>query len=69
LNLLKYLFLFKVLFSYGLPLCKQLQQIEVDLREAIGTAVDNVNALKTLRHNIDIEFHKMFEKAKVTNNY
>lgn len=29
---------------------------------------DNVNALKTLRHNIDVEFHKMFEKAKVTNN-
>ncbi|KAL4142370.1 hypothetical protein QTP88_004842 [Uroleucon formosanum] len=54
----------EVLFSYGLPLCKQLQQIEIDLREAVGAADDNVNALKILRQNIDVEFHKMFEKAK-----
>jgi hypothetical protein len=58
--------LLKFLFSYSLPLCKQLQKIEIDLREAIELADDNVKALKHLRENIDIAFHKMFENAKVT---
>jgi len=40
----------------------------MDLREAVGTADGNVNALKSLRNNIDVEFHKMFVKAQVTNN-
>ncbi|VVC37017.1 Hypothetical protein CINCED_3A025954 [Cinara cedri] len=55
-----------VLFSYGLPLSKQLQQIKIDLRKAAGTAViDNVNAPKTRRNNIDVEFHKIFKKKMV----
>ncbi|KAL4126233.1 hypothetical protein QTP88_010459 [Uroleucon formosanum] len=54
----------KVLFSYGLPLCKQLQQIKIDLREAVELASDNVKVLKNLRENIEVEFRKMFENAK-----
>jgi len=49
-----------------LPLCKQLQQIKIGLREAIELASDNVKALKNLRENIEVEFRKMFENAKVT---
>jgi len=40
------------------------KKIEIDLREAVGAADDNANALKILRQNIDVEFHKMFEKQK-----
>jgi hypothetical protein len=48
------LFVFdKVLFSFGLPLCRQLQRIDIDLKEMIGLAEDNVNALKQLRTNIE----------------
>jgi len=47
-----------------LPICKQLQQIKIDLREAIELASDNVKALKNLREKV--EFRKMFENAKVT---
>ncbi|XP_060855231.1 zinc finger MYM-type protein 1-like [Metopolophium dirhodum] len=54
----------KVLFSYGLPLCKQLQSKDIDLKEMVGLAEDNVNALKQLRTNIEPEFKKIFDEAQ-----
>jgi len=53
------------MFSFGLPLCKQLQKINIDLKEAINLAQDTVNELKTIRNNCDGEFNDIFSKAKV----
>ncbi|XP_050064719.1 zinc finger MYM-type protein 1-like, partial [Aphis gossypii] len=54
----------KVLFSYGLLLCKQLQSKDIDLKEMVGLAEDSVNALKELRTNIEPEFKKIFNEAQ-----
>jgi len=53
------------MFSFGLPLCKQLQKINIDLKEAINLAQDTVDELKTIRNNCDDEFNNIFSKAKV----
>lgn len=53
------------MFSFGLPLCKQLQLINIDLKEAINLAQDTVNELKILRNNCHNEFNNIFTKAKV----
>jgi hypothetical protein len=53
------------MFSFGLPLCKQLQKINIDLKEAINLAQDTVNELKMIRNNCDDEFNNIFTKAKV----
>lgn len=49
-------------------MCKQLQSKDIDLKEMVGLAEDNVNALKQLRTNIEPEFKKIFNEAQVTNN-
>jgi len=46
-------------------LCKQLQSEDIDFKEMVGIAEDNVNALKQLRTNIHIEFKKIFNEAQV----
>lgn len=53
------------MFSFGLPLCKQLQKINIDLKEAINLAQDTVDELKTIRNNCDDEFNNIFSKSKV----
>ncbi|XP_050063320.1 zinc finger MYM-type protein 1-like [Aphis gossypii] len=58
----------QLMFSFGLPLCKQLQKINIDLKEAINLAQDTVNELKTIRNNCDGEFNDIFSKAKVDKN-
>lgn len=50
-----------------MPLCKQLQSKDIDLKEMVGLAEDNVNALKQLRANIEIEFKNIFNEAQVIN--
>ncbi|XP_050065451.1 zinc finger MYM-type protein 1-like [Aphis gossypii] len=50
----------KLVFSFGLPLCKLLQKEQMDLREAISLAKDIINVLKNIRLNCDTEFHKLF---------
>ncbi|XP_008184846.1 52 kDa repressor of the inhibitor of the protein kinase-like [Acyrthosiphon pisum] len=54
----------QLMFSFGLPLCKQLQKINIDLKEAINLAQDTVDELKTIRNNCDDEFNNIFSKAK-----
>jgi hypothetical protein len=46
-----------------------LQRIDIDLKEMIGLAEDNVNALKQLRTNIETEFEKMFIEVQVNTQY
>jgi hypothetical protein len=53
------------MFSFGLPLCKQLQKTKIDLKEAIDLAQDTVNELKKIRDSCEYEFEKIFLKAKV----
>jgi hypothetical protein len=50
-------------FSYGLPLSKQLQRINIDLGEAMDLAEDTIKELKSIRSNAESEFHKIFENA------
>ncbi|KAL4090644.1 hypothetical protein QTP88_025438 [Uroleucon formosanum] len=54
----------KNLFSYGLPLCKQLQSEQIDLMEAVCLAENTVLALKDLRTDTDEEFKQIFLKAE-----
>ncbi|XP_060845763.1 zinc finger MYM-type protein 1-like [Rhopalosiphum padi] len=55
----------KFLFSYGLPLCKQLQSKKIDLVEAVCLAEDIISALKNIRINIEQEFNNIFLMAEV----
>ncbi|KAF0711672.1 52 kDa repressor of the inhibitor of the protein kinase-like [Aphis craccivora] len=56
----------KLLFSYGLPLCKQLQKIRIDLKEAVELSNDVIKHLKLIRTNAKEEFHKLFLQAEVS---
>ncbi|XP_050522517.1 uncharacterized protein LOC126895075 [Daktulosphaira vitifoliae] len=55
-------------FSYGLPLSKQLQRINIDLGEAMDLAEGTIKELQTLRSNVESEFHKIFENALTSSN-
>jgi len=57
--------LLQFLFSYGLPLCKQLQSKKIDLIEAVCLAEDIISALKNIRINIEQEFNNIFLMAEV----
>lgn len=52
-----------MLFAYGLPLCKLLQKVELDLKEAVD--LDEVTSIQCLPDNIEQEFNKMFKEAEV----
>ncbi|XP_050062925.1 52 kDa repressor of the inhibitor of the protein kinase-like [Aphis gossypii] len=54
----------KLLFSFGLPLCKQLQKERIDLKEAVDLTKDIVSELKSMRSECDNEFNKIFLQAK-----
>ncbi|KAL4099002.1 hypothetical protein QTP88_023505 [Uroleucon formosanum] len=54
----------KVLFSYGLPLCKLLQKVNLDLKEAVDLAEVTVATIQRLRGNITEEFKQMFKEAE-----
>jgi len=54
------------LFSYGLPLCKQLQKIRIDLKEAVELSNDVIKNLELIRANAEEEFHKLFLQAEVS---
>ncbi|KAL4127023.1 hypothetical protein QTP88_011221 [Uroleucon formosanum] len=53
----------KVLFSYGLPLCKLLQKVNLDLKEAVDLAEVTVATIQRLRGNITEEFKQLFKEA------
>jgi len=54
-----------VIFSYGLPLCKSLQTINIDLKEATQLAKCSISMLENLRNNIEKEFNLLFKEAEV----
>ncbi|KAL4127017.1 hypothetical protein QTP88_011215 [Uroleucon formosanum] len=54
----------KVLFSYGLPLCKLLEKVNLDLKEAVDLAEVTVATIQRLRGNITEEFKQLFKEAE-----
>lgn len=58
-----------MLFAYGLPLCKLLQKVELDLKEAVDLAEVSIISIQCLRDNLKQEFNKMFKEAEVKINY
>ncbi|KAL4108065.1 hypothetical protein QTP88_018322 [Uroleucon formosanum] len=55
----------KVLFSYGLPLCKLLQKVNLDLKEAVDLAEVTVATIQRLRGNITEGFKQLFKEAEL----
>lgn len=51
-------------FGFGLPLSKQFQTINIDLKMTMSLAQDTSNELNVFRENVDSEFHDIFIKAK-----
>lgn len=54
-----------MIFSYSLPLCKYLQENDINLKGAIELTECNISTLENVRKNIDKEFKLMFKEAKV----
>lgn len=55
-----------LLFSYDLPLCKQLQKIRIDLKEVVGLSNDTIKQLESIRANAEKEFHTLFLQADLS---
>lgn len=53
------------MFAYCLPLCKLLQKINIDLKEAMDLAEVSVTTIQRLRENINEEFNELFKEAEV----
>lgn len=51
-------------FGLGSPLSTNLQQINIDLEEAMSLAEDTLEELQNLRQNADIEFNTIYVDAK-----
>ncbi|CAI6370249.1 unnamed protein product [Macrosiphum euphorbiae] len=58
------LFVIKKLFSFGLPLCRQLQLKRIDLKDAVQLAEDTITSLKNIRENIEQEFQIIYNSVK-----
>lgn len=59
------LHLLQTLFSFGLPICKQLQSEKIDLVEAVGLAEATISALQSIRNNTEQEFNRIFLMSEV----
>lgn len=53
INIFNLLCMFQLIFSFGLPLCKQLQKTKLELKEATDLAQDTVNKLVAIRNNCE----------------
>lgn len=54
------LFVASKIFSFSLPLCRELQKINIDLVEALNMAVQVESLVKQIRNQADIEFKEIF---------
>lgn len=59
--------MFQFLFSYCLPLCKQLQKIQIDLKKTVDLVENVVMTLRTIRENYEMEFRDIYDDVKVNN--
>lgn len=57
--------LLQFLFSYCLPLCKQLQKINIDLKRTVELVENVVGTLKAIRENYKTAFKDIYENVKV----
>lgn len=51
-------------FAFGIPLCKELQKENLDLKEAVSLADICQSELQLMRKNAEKEFHEMFTQVK-----
>lgn len=54
------------IFSFGLPLCRLLQKVDTDLKEAVTVTENVISCLKGLRQDAETEFERCFNKATVS---
>lgn len=53
------------MFSYGLPVCKQLQKERLDMKKTIGIIENLIQVLTDLRLDAENEFKIIFDEAQV----
>ncbi|XP_025205791.1 zinc finger MYM-type protein 1-like isoform X5 [Melanaphis sacchari] len=58
------LYVTKVLFSYGLPICKQLQKEKIDLKKTIDLIENVISVLTDMREASEKEFKLIFNEVK-----
>lgn len=58
------LYVTKVLFSYGLPVCKQLQKERIDLKKTVEIIENMIEAITHMREDAENEFKLIFEEAQ-----
>lgn len=56
-------------FGIGLPLSKQFQKTNIDLKMAMNLAQDTSDVLKLLRENANIEFHIFIKATNIANKF
>ncbi|CAI6355694.1 unnamed protein product [Macrosiphum euphorbiae] len=58
-------YIVKFLFSFCLPLCKQLQKVQIDLKKTIAIVENVVITLKAIRDNYKTEFSQIYINVKM----
>lgn len=54
------------IFSFGLPLCRTLQKVDIDLKEAVIITENVISCLKELRQDAEKQFQGLFSNAVVS---
>ncbi|CAI6351604.1 unnamed protein product [Macrosiphum euphorbiae] len=60
------LYVTKVLFSYGLPVCKQLQKERIDLKKTVDIVENLIQSLMNVREDAEHEFKRIVDEAQTT---
>ncbi|XP_050064793.1 52 kDa repressor of the inhibitor of the protein kinase-like [Aphis gossypii] len=58
------LYVTKVLFSYGLPVCKQLQKERIDLKKTVDIVENLIQSLMNVREDAENEFKRIIDEAQ-----
>lgn len=54
------------IFSFGLPLCRLLQKVDIDLKEAVIVTENVISCLKKIRQDAEKQFEDLFHKTVVS---
>lgn len=53
------------MFSYGLPVCKQLQKERIDLKKTVDIVENLIQSLMNVRDDAENEFKRIIDEAQV----
>lgn len=53
------------MFSYGLPVCKQLQKERIDLKKTVDIVENLIQSLMNVREDAEHEFKRIVDEAQV----